>query len=57
MGQLVDGTWIADDEALRHAQGRFLRPPSRFRSWVTADGAAGPSGSGGFAAERGRYHL
>jgi putative glutathione S-transferase len=57
MGQLVDGTWIADDEALRHAQGRFVRPPSRFRSWVTADGTPGPSGSGGFAAERGRYHL
>jgi putative glutathione S-transferase len=57
MGQLVEGSWIADDEALRHAQGRFVRPQSRFRSWVTADGAPGPSGDGGFAAERGRYHL
>ena len=57
MGQLVKGTWIEDDAAMRHAQGRFVRPASSFRSWVTADGAPGPSGSGGFAAERGRYHL
>jgi glutathionyl-hydroquinone reductase len=57
MGQLVEGRWVADDAAMRHAQGRFVRPQSRFRSWVTPDGAAGPSGSAGFAAERGRYHL
>ncbi len=57
MGQLVDGVWVADDEAMRHSGGRFVRPQSSFRSWVSADGAAGPSGSGGFAAERARYHL
>jgi len=57
MGQLVDGAWIADDEALRQAGASFVRPASRFRSWVTADGAPGPSGAGGFAAEAGRYHL
>jgi glutathionyl-hydroquinone reductase len=28
-----------------------------FRNWVTADGRPGPSGEGGFKAERGRYHL
>ena len=33
------------------------RPESQFRNWVTADGAAGPSGDDGFAAESGRYHL
>ncbi|MEM7491163.1 MAG: glutathione S-transferase family protein, partial [Pseudomonadota bacterium] len=27
------------------------------RNWITADGAPGPSGEGGFAAEAGRYHL
>jgi glutathionyl-hydroquinone reductase len=27
------------------------------RNWVTADGAAGPTGDGGFKAEAGRYHL
>ena len=30
---------------------------SRFRSWVTVDGSAGPSGSDGFKAEPNRYHL
>jgi putative glutathione S-transferase len=57
MGQLLDGAWIADDEGLRHAGGRFVRPHSSFRNWVTATGAPGPSGRGGFPAERGRYHL
>jgi putative glutathione S-transferase len=57
MGQLLDGAWVADDEALRHAGGRFVRPQSSFRNWVTATGAPGPSGGGGFRAERGRYHL
>ncbi|MEM7523353.1 MAG: glutathione S-transferase family protein [Pseudomonadota bacterium] len=38
-------------------QGRFVRKPSAFRNWVTPDGAAGPSGVGGFKAEAGRYHL
>jgi glutathionyl-hydroquinone reductase len=37
--------------------GRFERKPSAYRRWVTADGAAGPSGEGGFRAEPGRYHL
>lgn len=57
MGQLVNGAWLADDEQLRHAAGRFVRPESAFRSWVTQDGKPGPSGQGGFEAERGRYHL
>jgi glutathionyl-hydroquinone reductase len=57
MGQLVDGVWVADDAALRHSGGQFVRPQSRFRSWITPDGAPGPSGGGGFAAEGGRYHL
>ena len=37
--------------------GAFQRWESGFRHWVTADGSAGPSGDGGFAAEPGRYHL
>jgi putative glutathione S-transferase len=37
--------------------GRFVRPTTRYRNWVTPDGSAGPSGEGGFPAERGRYHL
>jgi len=40
-----------------NAQGEFVRWESRFRNWITTDGAAGPSGEAGFAAEPGRYHL
>jgi putative glutathione S-transferase len=37
--------------------GSFQRKPSTYRSWITPDGAPGPSGEGGFRAEPGRYHL
>jgi glutathionyl-hydroquinone reductase len=55
MGLLVDGVW--QQEGVRTKDGQFIRPTTRFRSWVTADGSPGPSGEGGFAAESGRYHL
>ena len=55
MGLLVDGVW--QQEGLRTKDGQFIRPPTAFRSWVTPDGSAGPSGKGGFAAASGRYHL
>ncbi len=55
MGQLVDGVWRQD--AIRTENGRFVRPTTRYRNWITPDGGAGPSGEGGFAAEGGRYHL
>ena len=38
-------------------KGEFIRWESSFRNWVTPDGAPGPSGTGGFPAEPGRYHL
>jgi putative glutathione S-transferase len=57
MGQLVNGVWLADDEKLRSEAGRFIRPQSAFRNWVTRDGTAGPGGAPGFKAERARYHL
>ena len=38
-------------------KGGFVRQASTFRNWVTPDGAPGPTGEGGFAAEAGRYHL
>ena len=41
----------------RVEEGAFVRAVSDFRHWVTPDGAAGPSGEGGFAAASGRYHL
>jgi putative glutathione S-transferase len=39
------------------ANGAFVRPPTRFRNWITPDGGPGPTGIGGFKAEAGRYHL
>jgi putative glutathione S-transferase len=55
MGLLVNGAW--QEDISRTTNGRFNRPPSSFRNFVTADGSAGPTGEGGFAAEAGRYHL
>src|SRR5690242_1901622 len=57
MGLLVDGIWRDEQHGERAPTGRFLRPATRFRNWVTEDGSPGPSGTGGFAAARGRYHL
>ena len=55
MGLLVDGVW--QEDVSRTKDGHFVRPATRFRNFVTADGGPGPSGEGGFKAERGRYHL
>lgn len=57
MGQLVDGVWHDVWYNTRKNNGAFVRKDAQFRNWVTADGAAGPSGEGGFQAESGRYHL
>ena len=57
MGLLVDGKWCDQGYDTGKSGGRFVRNESVFRSWVTADGAAGPSGAAGFKAEPGRYHL
>jgi putative glutathione S-transferase len=57
MGLLVDGRWHDQWYDTAKSGGRFLRQDSAFRNWVTPDGAPGPSGKGGFAAEAGRYHL
>jgi putative glutathione S-transferase len=58
MGLLIDGAWRDDSHDIKRMQdGHFVRPPTRYRNWVTADGSPGPTGEGGFAAERGRYHL
>ena len=57
MGLLVDGVWKDQWYDTSATGGRFVRKDSQFRNWVTPDGAAGPTGRGGFAAEPGRYHL
>ncbi len=58
MGLLVDGVWVDDSHDKSRMQGgRFVRPTTRYHNFVTPDGNPGPSGEGGFAAEKGRYHL
>lgn len=57
MGQLVDGVWHDVWYDTKKSGGAFVRSTAKFRSWITADGSAGPSGEGGFKAESGRYHL
>ncbi len=55
MGLLVDGAW--QDVDMRVQDGRFVRKPTAFHNYITADGSPGPTGKGGFPAERDRYHL
>ncbi|MHA6297354.1 glutathione S-transferase family protein [Devosia sp. CAU 1758] len=57
MGQLIDGKWSTQWYDTKKSGGKFVRSQSGFRNWVTPDGASGPSGTAGFAAEPGRYHL
>ena len=57
MGQLVDGIWQDTWYDTRSTGGHFKRSVSQFRNWITADGAPGEHGAGGFTAERDRYHL
>lgn len=57
MGLLVDGQWQDTWYDTDASGGRFERSEAVFRHWITADGAAGPSGDSGFKAEAGRYHL
>lgn len=57
MGLLVDGVWHDVWYDTKDSGGQFVRSASQFRNFVTADGAPGPTGKGGFKAESGRYHL
>jgi len=50
LGMLIDGKWVTEREQ-EDKQGKFVRPSTTFRNWITADG------SSGFKAERDRYHL
>lgn len=56
---LVNGKWTADWHPVqaKDGEGRFVRQQSSFRNWITVDGSAGPTGTGGFKAEAGRYRL
>ncbi|MBO21736.1 MAG: glutathione-dependent reductase [Rhodospirillaceae bacterium] len=59
MAMLVDGQWVEENEAKNKTDksGAFKRSDSTFRNWVTEDGSPGPTGTGGFMPEPGRYHL
>lgn len=57
MGLLVDGKWTDQWYDTKSTGGKFVRSVSQFRNWITPDGEAGPTGTNGFAAESGRYHL
>jgi len=57
MGLLVDGVWHDQWYETKQNSGKFKREEAQLRNWVTEDGAAGPTGEGGFKAESGRYHL
>lgn len=56
---LINGKWSKEFHPIQASdkEGRFLRQPSQFRNWITADGSAGPTGKAGFSAEPDRYHL
>ena len=57
MGLLIDGKWVDKWYDTASTGGVFKRSEAQFRNWITADGAPGPTGEGGFKAESGRYHL
>lgn len=57
MGVMIRGEWQNDETIPSDARGHFIRAASQFRHSITSDGAPGPSGSSGFKAEPGRYHL
>ncbi len=57
MGQLIDGVWQDTWYDTKTTGGAFVRSTTAFRNWITPDGSAGPSGSDGFSAQSGRYHL
>jgi glutathionyl-hydroquinone reductase len=56
-GEMIDGVWHTRFHNTKATGGRFQRGQPKYRNWVTPDGSAGRSGSGGFPAARGRYHL
>jgi hypothetical protein len=58
MGMLVEGVWKDVWYDTKSTGGHFKRSEAAFRNWVTADGAPGPSGTGGFKPQRrDGYHL
>ena len=44
MGLLQNGKWVDQWYDTDSNDGKFVREDAGFRSWVTADGSAGPTG-------------
>lgn len=57
MGLLINGKWEDTWYDTKSTGGNFVRTQTQFRNWITSDGSAGPTGVGGFIAEKDRYHL
>jgi len=57
MSILLNGELKLDWKPETSNEGEFVRRDSQFRNWITHDGSAGPTGTDGFKAEAGRYHL
>ena len=57
MGILREGKWQDKWYDTASTDGAFKRQDSQFRNWITPDGRPGPTGTGGFEAEKDRYHL
>ena len=58
MGHMANGVYHVEDDVSRTlSSGEWERQKSTVRNWITPDGAPGPTGEGGFAAEAERYHL
>lgn len=51
MGRLIEGEWVTSAVNPKTKDGRFRRPPTTLRDWVSADGSTA------FPAAKGRYHL
>lgn len=50
-GRLIDGVWTNESAQLASKDGRYRRPETDFRNWISKDEDAK------FKAEAGRYHL
>jgi len=57
MSLVIDGKLEKNWLEAEQNNGEFVRFDSVFRHWVTSDGEPGPTGNGGFTAEKNRYHL
>jgi putative glutathione S-transferase len=57
MGLLVDGKWVDRWYDTKESGGKFVRQDSKWRDWVSTDGAPAAGRVRGFKAEVGRYHL